>query len=195
METANIRRSKPAVSFPGAVKLGFRRYVDFKGRSTRAEYWWWALFIFLVGSTLHIVDSLIVTISPISARPFSSIFLLLTLVPGVAVTTRRLHDIGKSGWWQLAWFGAIFGTYIVGWIVIISLSVIAARSASLPSGDYHYLGFHSLVGLAALPMYVAMVVMYVALLAAGAWLIFWLARQGQPGLNRFGSDPRAPESS
>lgn len=114
MTTANMRRSKSTVSFPGAVKLGFRRYVDFKGRSTRAEFWWWVLFIFLVGIAFQIVDKLIVEFSSAGTGPFRVIFFLLTLVPGVAVTTRRLHDIGKSGWWQMAWFGVILGTYIVG---------------------------------------------------------------------------------
>ena len=194
MSTANMQRNKSTVSFPGAVKLGFRRYVDFKGRSTRAEFWRWVLFIFLAGIALQIVDRLIGANWSAGSGPFRVIFFLLTLVPGVAVTTRRLHDIGKSGWWQLAWFGVIWGTLIVCWIVVIVLFVVAAKNASLPSGTYAYLGFHSLVGWAALPIYVAMVVTVVATLAVAAWPIVWLARQGQPDLNRFGTDPRAPES-
>ena len=44
------------ISFLGAIKLGFQRYSDFDGRSTRAEYWWWLLFAFLVNIALTLID-------------------------------------------------------------------------------------------------------------------------------------------
>ena len=43
-----------------------------------------------------------------------SLFTLLILIPGLALGARRLHDIGKSGWWQLLWFAII-----VGWVILI----------------------------------------------------------------------------
>ncbi len=50
------------ISFTGAVKLGFQRYFDFSGRSTRAEFWWWILFGFLATVVLTIVDNILGTI-------------------------------------------------------------------------------------------------------------------------------------
>ena len=47
---------KRQVSFTTAVKLGFSRYFDFRGRSTRAEYWWWFLFVVLTGIALTLID-------------------------------------------------------------------------------------------------------------------------------------------
>ena len=69
------------VSLAGAIALGFQRYFDFSGRSSRSEYWWWFLFFFLVGLI-----------------PFAGLFLL---VPNLAIGVRRLHDINRTGWWVL----------------------------------------------------------------------------------------------
>ena len=44
------------ISFVGAIRLGFQRYSDFNGRSTRAEYWWWFLFVVLTGIALTLID-------------------------------------------------------------------------------------------------------------------------------------------
>ena len=194
MTTANIRQSKSMVSFPGAIKLGFRRYVDFRGRSTRAEFWWWMLFVLFVRIVSEIVYSLFTAIPFADTVPFSLIFTLLTLIPSVAVTARRLHDIGKSGWWQMAWVGVVFGVFIVGLIVTISLAFAFVDSDTLPPGEHLIMSLYSLVGPAGLPAMIALVITSVAVLAVWVWPIAWLARQGQPGPNRFGTDPRAPES-
>ena len=86
----------PRVSFVDAIKLGFSNYFTFSGRSRRSEYWFWSLFdILFVGASL-LLDGL--------AGGGGGIFLisiLVTLIPSLAVTARRLHDTGKSGWWQL----------------------------------------------------------------------------------------------
>jgi uncharacterized membrane protein YhaH (DUF805 family) len=80
----------PSVSFVDAVKSYFAHYADFKGRSRRSEYWWAYLFTLLV-------SGVIAAIIPALAGVWS----LATLVPSIAVSVRRLHDIGKSGWWLL----------------------------------------------------------------------------------------------
>ena len=93
------------VSFPDAVKLGFQRYFDFTGRSTRAEYWWWALFQGIALTAVTVIDVLIDTY-PI----FYAIFTLGLFIPYLAVTVRRFHDTNKSAWWMLLSlvpFGAI----------------------------------------------------------------------------------------
>jgi uncharacterized membrane protein YhaH (DUF805 family) len=89
----------PMVGFKDSVKRGFSNYFMFSGRSTRAEYWWWLLFIVFAGLIL----SLLSTITELS---FQGGFTLATLIPGLALGSRRLHDINKTGWWQLMWLGS-----------------------------------------------------------------------------------------
>ena len=90
----------PMVSFGGAIIRGFSNYFNFSGRATRAECWWWVLFAFLIGLI-----------------PFAG---LVTLIPNLAVTSRRLHDIGKSGWLQiLPW--AIFGVAVISAVAAIPI--------------------------------------------------------------------------
>ena len=101
-----------AVSFSDAISLAFKNYVNFHGRSTRAEYWWFFLFTF----TLSIVTQIIDSFSSLGVTNFISS--LIVLLPSLAVGVRRLHDIGKSGWWLLLWFAVI-----VGWVILLVRSV------------------------------------------------------------------------
>ena len=95
----------PMVGFINAIKLGFSNYFTFSGRSTRAEYWWWALFIVLADIILSIYDTIIGTSTGPSDGLFSGLFSLVTLIPSLALGARRLHDINRTGWWQLMWIG------------------------------------------------------------------------------------------
>jgi uncharacterized membrane protein YhaH (DUF805 family) len=90
------------VSFGTAIQRGFEKYVGFSGRATRAEFWWWALFQWLVSVAAGIVDSIIA--SSANMTTFSGLQLLVgiaLLLPSLAVGVRRLHDTGRSGWWWL----------------------------------------------------------------------------------------------
>jgi uncharacterized membrane protein YhaH (DUF805 family) len=101
------------MSFGQAVKSGFSKYATFRGRASRSEFWYWILFYVIVGIVLNIVDSLfgwqITTATntdtgntvavAYNAGWLSSIWGLIVLLPTLAVTVRRLHDVGKSGWW------------------------------------------------------------------------------------------------
>ena len=73
-----------------AVKLAFTRYAEFGGRSRRSEYWWFTLFNV-------IVSGIISTVLP----DYAWIWSLVMLVPSLAICIRRLHDVGKSGWFYL----------------------------------------------------------------------------------------------
>ena len=111
------------VGFGEAISLGFKNYINFNGRATRAEYWWWFLFVVVTGVVLGTIDS----ITGIGA--LQNIFNLATLIPGLALGARRLHDIGKSGWWQLLWFAII-----VGWIIMI---VWYCKPGNQPGNKYN----------------------------------------------------------
>ena len=73
-----------------ATKLFFTRYTDFNGRSRRSEYWWAYLSITVISAVLTAV-----------LGELAYVWSLATLVPQIAITIRRLHDIGKSGWFYL----------------------------------------------------------------------------------------------
>ena len=79
-----------SVSFLTAVKLFFTRYADFNGRSRRSEYWWVCLFNAIVGGLIGVV-----------LPRLSGLWTLAILVPTLALVVRRLHDVGKRGWFYL----------------------------------------------------------------------------------------------
>lgn len=80
--------------------LALKKYAVFSGRASRAEYWYFALFSFLIGLILGFVDSS-VSITSNGMGILSMLFSLAFFIPSLAVGTRRLHDINKSGFWWL----------------------------------------------------------------------------------------------
>lgn len=91
-----------------AVSSVLSQYAGFSGRARRSEYWYWALAVFIVSVVAGIIDAII------GLQFFQYVVPLATLVPGLAVGARRLHDTGRSGWLQL--IGII---PIIGWIILI----------------------------------------------------------------------------
>lgn len=83
-----------------AVKSVLSQYVGFKGRARRSEYWYWFLATILVAIAISILEYAL-GIGSDGSGPLSSIFSLLIFLPGLAVSFRRLHDTGRSGWWIL----------------------------------------------------------------------------------------------
>lgn len=123
------------VSFQNAVGLGFQHYFDFKGRSTRSEYWWWLLFVVLAGIALTIVDMGIGTFNYESGDGLlSGLFKLATLIPGLALGARRLHDINKSAWRLLVWLSFLLIIPMI--IPVIVLLVWAARQGDNGTNRY-----------------------------------------------------------
>ena len=100
----------PSVSFGTAIRLFFTNYTNFSGRSRRSEYWFAWLFLWLVSVVLNFFGS--------EAGGFVSavsyIWSLVTLIPGLSLSFRRLHDVGRSGLYLL-WLLLP----IVGWIMVI----------------------------------------------------------------------------
>ncbi len=87
------------------------KYADFNGRARRAEYWSYALCVGVISAVLNVLyQATGATIFSV----LSGLFSLATLVPGLAVAWRRLHDIGKKGTW---WFISLIP--VVGWIILI----------------------------------------------------------------------------
>jgi uncharacterized membrane protein YhaH (DUF805 family) len=98
------------MSFFEAVAACLSRYADFKGRASRAEFWWFLLFILLASILLNQLTMSFFGQS--AANVVSSIFSLAMVVPTISVSTRRLHDMNHTGWWQLLSFLGV-GTLIL----------------------------------------------------------------------------------
>ncbi|MEZ4874660.1 MAG: DUF805 domain-containing protein [Flavobacteriaceae bacterium] len=104
-------------------KVVMENYANFEGRARRSEYWYYALFNFLI----ILAYGIIVLIAGVSMGDNSTLFILLMvplilfalalLVPSIAVAVRRLHDTGKSGWWYL--IGVIPVVSYIGGIVLL----------------------------------------------------------------------------
>ena len=82
-----------------AVSTCFAKYAGFEGRASRSEYWFWALFVFLVAVVLTLVGGIALGWESGGSGLLAGIFILVTILPGLAVTIRRLHDTDHSGWW------------------------------------------------------------------------------------------------
>jgi uncharacterized membrane protein YhaH (DUF805 family) len=110
------------MSFQESIVTCFQKYLDWHGRASRPEYWWFALFYFIVSIVVSIIDQ--VTGSII----LGVIVWLIFLLPSLMVGIRRLHDTDRSGWWML--IGLI---PIVGAIVLI---VFWASAGTPGPNDY-----------------------------------------------------------
>lgn len=89
------------MNFGQAIKSYFVKYAVFKGRARRSEFWFTVLFTVLVSAAISIVapghKEWVMGVPVDQQSPLSQLWSLATLVPSLAVTWRRLHDIGKSG--------------------------------------------------------------------------------------------------
>ena len=95
------------------------KYAQFDGRAQREEYWMYTLIYILIYFALAGVGY------AIHMMFLASIFSLAMLIPSIAVTARRLHDINRSGWWQLLAF-----IPIIGWIILFIWYVTDSDSGS-----------------------------------------------------------------
>jgi uncharacterized membrane protein YhaH (DUF805 family) len=88
------------MNFRQAISSGFANYVNFHGRAAAPEFWFWMLFAMLGAVTTEFVDAAVFIPYP-GLSPLNTLFTLSLLLPSLAVMVRRLHDIGRSGWWLL----------------------------------------------------------------------------------------------
>lgn len=108
-----------------------KKYATFSGRSRRNEYWFFLLFYCIFFLALAVVDGITGTLSEKSGLGlFSGIFWLAMLLPSIAVTVRRLHDTGRSGWWIL--IGLI---PLIGGIILLVFLVQDSEAAANQYGD------------------------------------------------------------
>jgi uncharacterized membrane protein YhaH (DUF805 family) len=136
----------------------WRKYADFSGRARRREYWFFQLVNFII----NVVGSLTIgLVLPAAWTLLSFGYSLAILVPNLAVSARRLHDTGRSGWLQVLPLAPL------GLLVFLFMPGISASISFL------------LIGL-----------MVLGLLACGIVLLVFYCLRGTPGTNRFGPNPK-----
>ena len=94
----------------------WRKYAVFGGRASRAEFWTFVLFNLVAESALIALDLIVFgTQSPIGAGAgvFSAIYSLAVFLPALGVTIRRLHDVGRTGWWVLIGLVPLLGLIVL----------------------------------------------------------------------------------
>ena len=92
-------------------------YVGFSGRASRSEYWFWVLFTMIVSFVTGIMDGFIFG-SEFGTGLISTITSVVFFLPGLAVWVRRLHDVGKSGWWILSSILILPVLLLLYWLII-----------------------------------------------------------------------------
>ena len=97
------------MSFTEAIRDAFSKYVTFRGRSSRSAYWWFYLF-----GVLAVLAALAIDTALDTGGVVYVLVALVLLLPNLAVSIRRLHDAGHSGWWML-----IALVPLIGFIVLL----------------------------------------------------------------------------
>ena len=107
------------MDFQRALRSFWKRYRDFRGRSRRSEYWFIQLFLVVTNIAVAIIDLALMGwdvdrfIANGGGGIVGLVWILVTIVPAVAVLVRRLHDTGKSGWWALVGFLPLVGAVVL----------------------------------------------------------------------------------
>ncbi len=98
-------RPMQMMGFIDAIKTCIvEKYVDFSGRASRSEYWWFSLFNFLLQMGIFVIQIAVIATAPdlfMAVQGLSLVVGLGLFLPHLSLTVRRLHDIGKSGWYIL----------------------------------------------------------------------------------------------
>ena len=107
------------MDFFKVIKICFKKYADFSGRASRTEFWNFFAFLVVLQITFDFIDSIILGVPYIELNFWDgylgNIFYILTFVPGISVSARRLHDINKSGWWMLIVLTVIGSIPLIYW--------------------------------------------------------------------------------
>ncbi|MDD7911402.1 MULTISPECIES: DUF805 domain-containing protein [Pseudovibrio] len=108
------------MTFPEAIRTCLSKYTEFQGRAARPEFWWWTLFAIITLSVAQLVDMIVVAPllglpdpGTMELQPISALTGLFLLIPGLAVSVRRLHDTDRSGWWLLLHLIPIIGLLVL----------------------------------------------------------------------------------
>ena len=171
--------------------LAFKKYAQFSGRSHRQEYWMFMLLNIIFVIVVRILDDVLGTnyndSQAMNGGYISTLYSLVLFLPGLSITVRRLHDIGKSGWLYF-WFSFAVIVASIVFVVYILATLMSSGAGdldSLRSGDFDTSSL--LAG-----NFILYTMLYVIfMMAISVWFIVLLAKLGNPGDNKYGPDPLA----
>ncbi len=162
-----------------SVKTCFKKFITLKGRASRSEFWWFALFVMVTGYALKLFIDIPIFgyefLSPVA--PISGLSSIITFLPWICVIIRRFHDVNVSGWWILSF-------YVL--VIVFSLFITVIIATSI----FSYID--SLVILAVIVI-ISIASLIIIIVGPITGLVF-LCKKGTAGDNRFGADPLAEEN-
>lgn len=152
-----------------------RRYVDFSGRSSRSEFWFFVLFLVIILIVAMLIDQLALG----STGPGILYFIvaLAHIIPGIAVSVRRLHDIDRTGLWVLLFWLAPLLVWLIGLIMM-------GGSIMMMMGGSDTAAVAGIATMGAGFLFMALFNLVIAIVA----LVFYVT-PGTPGANTYGPPP------
>lgn len=108
-----------------AAKICFAKYAKFTGRASRSEYWYFVLFNFMVSIAISVFSG---------DQDAVNLYTLAIFIPSIAAGTRRLHDTGRSGWYQLICLIPLIGIFIVIFFFVLKGDKKKNRFGANPLG-------------------------------------------------------------
>lgn len=163
------------MNFLDSIKVCFQKFVTFKGRASRSEYWYFMLFLFIAAFFSAILDLLIFGTNDKSVGPFGIIFYLIAFLPSTSVCVRRLHDVGKSGWL------IAIGMLLLPFLTIIALTWVPDWIAPENTGSTN-----DNVGSIVLILSGLIVILFIGYSIYGFYLT---VIPGDSGVNKYGENP------
>ena len=113
-----------------------KKYAVFQGRARRKEYWFFILFNVLISMALAIIERLTGNFDPATGLgALSGLYALGLMIPGMAVSVRRLHDTGRSGWWLLITFVPVFGAIVFLYFMVLDSNPESNKYGTSPKGN------------------------------------------------------------
>ena len=167
------------------------KYASFSGRARRKEYWLFFLTVTIINIIAHIIELnaelyyIIDYDTPIGI--LTSLIYLSLLIPGTAVTVRRLHDTNKSWRWIILVYGPLIGLVLLLFFMVFGMSPMEDMLGISGLGED---AKNFMVN-----VMLALTIMSIAALVGSIWLLVLLMFKGTEGENRFGPDPLASSTT
>lgn len=162
-------------------KVVFENYANFSGRARRSEYWYYTLMTIIISIVLMLLDEALGLKygATKSSGILNSLYSLAVFIPGLAVSVRRLHDIGKSGKLLLLFYVLMIALVIV--MIVSGVSVF--MSAMNPSA----IDPSSVVSALGLGFFIPLLLIF----AIAIYMLVLFCTNGDTGTNKYGLDPKA----
>lgn len=164
------------MSFTAAIRTVLAQYATFSGRAMRSEYWWFYLFTVIVSIVTAGIDALLNTVFDNGFGVVGLVTSLALLLPTWAVTVRRLHDMGRTGWWVLLPLVLTLALVVMGFVAVFVLVL------NFGGGDA------SLTWLVTVPILVLVLLTVASLIV----LLVFLCQGSEAGPNKYGPSPKGP---